>query len=175
LPVRGKECSSQQTPFLNEKIKTFKDFASSTMPEIYGKENLENSTHYMAHRFASVVLINKGNGQFETKKLPIQAQFSPTLGLEVADINNDGYLDVFGVGNINDSEVETIKYDASKNYVLLGDKTGAFNFIADTSYYTNKEAKAIKKITINNQLHFIILNKNDTLTILKTSANLNTY
>ena len=168
VPVRGKECSTQQTPFLGKKVKTFKEFAAATMPEIYGSEKLENATHYLGHNFASFILKNNGDGTFKIQKLPIRAQFSPTLSYEVVDVNKDGYLDIIGVGNINDSEVETIRYDASKGYILLGDKTGNFTFLNDESYYNNKEAKAIKKITINDVLHFIILNKNSKLTLLKT-------
>ncbi|MEE9408922.1 MAG: VCBS repeat-containing protein [Polaribacter sp.] len=168
LPVRGKECSTQQTPFLNEKVKTFAVFASSTMPEIYGSEKLEKATHYVTESFTTIILKNKGNGQFEIQELPNEAQFSPTLSIEIADINNDGFLDVFGVGNIPEAEVETIKYDASKGYVLLGNKNGNFSFLNDVSYSNNKSAKAFKQITIDNILHFIILNKNNKLTILKT-------
>ena len=167
LPVRGKECSSEQTPFLNQKVKTFKEFATATMSEIYGSGTLEKATHYTAHNFASILLKNKGNGQFEMVELPNEAQFSPTLSMEVSDINNDGFLDVFGVGNVYEAEVETIRYDASKGYVLLGNKEGEFNFKKDSSYYNNKEAKAIKKIKIGGVLHFIILNKNNELTLLK--------
>ena len=169
LPIRGKECSAQQTPFLDDKVKTFAEFASATMPQIYGLEKLDNASHFIAHSFASVILKNKGNGQFEIIELPNEAQFSPTLNIEVADVNNDGYLDIFGVGNVNDSEVETIRYDASKGYVLLGNKTGSYQFLNENSYFNNKEAKTIKKIIINGTLHFITLNKNDELTILKTN------
>ena len=168
LPIRGKECSTQQTPFLDDKVKTFAEFASATMPQIYGLEKLDNASHFITHSFASVILKNKGNGQFEIIELPNEAQFSPTLNIEVADVNNDGYLDIFGVGNVNDSEVETIRYDASKGYVLLGNKTGSYQFLNDNSYFNNKEAKTIKKIIIDGTLHFITLNKNDELTILKT-------
>ena len=169
LPIRGKECSTQQTPFLDDKVKTFAEFASATMPQIYGLEKLDNASHFITHSFTSVILKNKGNGQFEIIELPNEAQFSPTLNIEVADVNNDGYLDIFGVGNINDSEVETIRYDASKGYVLLGNKTGSYQFLNDNSYFNNKEAKTIEKIIIDGTLHFITLNKNDELTILKTN------
>lgn len=167
IPVRGKECSTQQTPFLQEKVKTYKEFANSTLPEIYGEGILEKASHYKAHNFKSFILKNKGKGGFEIQKLPNEAQFAPTLSTEVFDVNNDGYLDVFGVGNIHEAEVETIRYDASKGYVLLGNKNGGFQFSNDSSYFSNLEAKAIKKITIDDATHFIILNKNSELHILK--------
>jgi hypothetical protein len=167
LPVRGKECSSQQVPVLNEKVKSFKEFASLTLPDIYGEKALNNATHFTAHNFSSFILKYTKNKQFEIDELPIQAQFSPTLSSVVFDFNNDGYLDVFGVGNVYDAEVETIRYDASKGTILLGTSEGNFNFLNDSSYFNNKEAKAISKIVIGNKPHFIILNKNNTLKILK--------
>ena len=167
LPVRGKECSAQQTPFINEKMETFKEFAAANMAEIYGVEKLEKAHHFIAHNFASFILKNNGGGQFKIKKLPNEAQFSPTMDIEIADVNNDGFLDLFGVGNVYESEVETIRYDASKGAVLLGSKKGDFTFYNDASYFNNKEAKAIEKIKIKGVLHFIILNKNSELTILK--------
>lgn len=167
LPVRGRECSTQQTPFLNQKVKSFKEFATATMPDIYGFEKLEKATHFTAESFNSIILKNKGNGNFNIEKLPNQAQFSPTLSFEVMDINNDGYLDIFGVGNIYEAEVETIRYDASKGYILLGNKEEKFEYLNDKSYLSNKEAKVVKKIVINNSLHCIILNKNNEITVLK--------
>jgi hypothetical protein len=138
------------------------------MPQIYGSEKLEKATHFMCQSFASILLKNKGNGQFRVRKLPNEAQFSPTLSMEITDINMEGYLAILGLGNVYQSEVETIRYDASKAYVLLGNKTGNYEFLNDPSYYSNQKTKAIKKIIIKGVLHFIILNKNKKLTILKS-------
>tara|TARA_R110001583_G_scaffold103190_3_gene250340 strand:- start:729 stop:4037 length:3309 start_codon:yes stop_codon:yes gene_type:complete len=167
LPIRGKECSSQQVPIINKKIGTFKEFASLTLPDIYGKENLNKATHFEATNFETIILKTTKNYDFTIQNLPIQAQFSPTLSSKVYDFNNDGYLDIFGVGNVYDAEVETIRYDASKGYILLGNKNGTFNFKNDASYFNDGEAKAIEKIIINNSVHFIILNKNNKFKILK--------
>ncbi|WP_296383456.1 VCBS repeat-containing protein [Winogradskyella sp.] len=168
IPVRGKQCSSEQNTFINNKIKTYKEFAASNIIDIYGESELSRATHLTASNFQSIILMNNGNGNFEIKKLPKHAQFSPTLCVEAHDINNDGYLDIFGVGNVFDAEVETIRYDTSRNYVLLGNKNMKFEYSNDASYFNDNEAKAIKKIVINGITHFIIMNKNDKLKILKT-------
>ncbi|WP_430410427.1 VCBS repeat-containing protein [Kordia sp.] len=167
LPVRGKQCSSEQTPMLNSKIKTYKDFAASTLPEIYGQENLANATHFKVTNFKSFSLKNNGNGSFDIQTLPNQAQFGPTLSIATHDFNTDGYTDIFGVGNIYDAEIETIRYDASRGYVLLGNEQGTYQYQKDISYLNHSEAKAIQKIMIRGVAHFIILNKNAALKILK--------
>ena len=76
-------------------------------------------------------------------------------------------MDVFGVWNTFDTEVETIRYDASKGYLLLGGKGGVLDYSNDSSYFNDGEAKAINKIIINKVVHFMILNKNSNLKILK--------
>jgi len=43
VPVRGRQCSSEQTPFINAKIPTYKEFANANMDDIYGKENLKKA------------------------------------------------------------------------------------------------------------------------------------
>lgn len=167
LPVRGKECSSQQIPNINKKIKSFKEFAASTLPDIYGENELEKAWHFEASNFKSFILKSDITSNFNIINLPIQAQFGPTLSSETFDINNDGYQDIFGVGNSYDTEVETVRYDASKGYILLGNQDGKPKYINDISYFNNNEAKTIKKIKINSKPHFIILNKNNRLKILK--------
>ncbi|GGZ85783.1 VCBS repeat-containing protein [Algibacter mikhailovii] len=167
LPVRGKECSSQQTPFINKKLKTYKAFAASTLPDIYGADKLKNAYHYEANNFNTVLIKNNGKRGFEIIDLPVQAQFSPTLGFEIHDLNYDGIMDVFGIGNIYDAEVETIRYDASAGYILLGNEDGGFTITHDLNALNHHEAQAIKKIKIKGQVHFIILNKNNSLNILR--------
>jgi len=167
LPVRGKECSSQQTPFIKSKIKSFKEFASSSMTDIYGEEKLKNANHYVAHQLNSFILKNVGNYNFEIELLPSYAQMSPTLDIEFEDFNNDGYQDIVGVGNNYEAEVETVRYDASKNYILLNDKKGSYHHVSTPNIYVNKESIAIEKILIDKKIHFIILNKNGEMDILK--------
>ena len=173
IPVRGKECSSQQTPYINNKLKSYKEFAVATMPEIYGHDKLKNATHYKANTFESLVLINGGDGTFIKQNLPIRGQFGPTLGVESIDLNKDGFLDILGVGSIYDAEVETIRYDASKGYILLGNNKGKFRFYNDSSFFNEGEAKAIKRIVIKGEIHFIIMNKNNALKLFKVKSKAN--
>ena len=167
VPVRGKECSSEQTPFLNEKITTYKEFASLNMEGIYGNETIANSDHKMAYSFASVCYKNNGNGKYERHELPEIAQFSPTQDIEVSDVNNDGFADLIGVGNLYDAEVETIRYDASKGYVLLNNGKGEFVDSEVLSLYCDKDMRAISRITINGIAHYMVASNNDELTIYR--------
>jgi enediyne biosynthesis protein E4 len=167
VPVRGKECSTSQNPFVSEKIKTYKEFANSTLADIYGNDMLENSYHKIAHEFESVYLENKGNGKFEIRRLPNNAQLGPTMSFVFADINHDGHLDVIGSGGIHETEVETVKYDSNVGYILLGDSKGGLKTYKDVSFYNGMNAKKMKMINVKKHPYLFIANNNMPLAIFR--------
>ena len=167
VPIRGKECSTQQNSFIKSKISTFEAFANSSLADIYGENQLKSAYHKEAYQFGSLYIENKGNGDFELKLLPSEAQMGPTLDFEIVDVNKDGIDDVIGIGAIHETEVETIPYDANTGYILLGTNTGELVPQRDINFYNNKNAKHIEKIFINNSMYLLITNNNDDLTIFK--------
>ena len=167
VPVRGKECSSEQTPFLNEKIGTYKEFASLNIEGVYGSETIANSNHLIAYNFKSLYVENLGNGDFKISELPSYAQISPTQDFDIRDINKDGFLDIIGVGNLYDAEVETIRYDASHGYALLNDGKGHFKVLKDKGLNCYKDMRTISKIVINKLPFVVISNNNDSLSFYR--------
>ena len=167
VPVRGKECSTTQNAFVSKKIKSYKEFANSTLIDIYGEEEIENSYHKKVTEFESVYLENTGNGTFKIRHLPTTAQLGPTMSFVFADVNHDGNIDVIGSGAIHESEVETVKYDSNVGYILLGDSKGGMKPYDDVSFYNGLNAKHMELVTLNQEPHIIIANNNRPLTIFK--------
>ncbi len=163
LPVRGRECSSQQMPFIKEKFPTFKSFANADLPAIYGEEKLSDAIHYTATNFESVLMINDGSGQLTRKALPIEAQMGPTLDIEFEDINRDGIIDIVAAGSIYNTEVETVRYDASKGYILLGDGSGEFKYAPDSGFVADGNIKDLQIVSINKKKHIALVENNGPL------------
>jgi len=126
LPVRGRECSSQQCPTIAQRFPTYSAFAAAELPAIYGDEALSKAVQAQATEFRSMVWRNDGKGHFTPLPLPNAAQVSPVRGVISADVNGDGHLDLIIAGNMHGAEVETTRYDAGSGCVLLGD--GALGF-----------------------------------------------
>jgi hypothetical protein len=147
FPVRGKQCSSQQVPALKKKYSTYNKFASSDLGQIYTPDLLDESLHYQAQTFASVVIQKKDNG-LEMKELPREVQTSSINSFEAMDINNDGNIDIICGGNLYVSEVETPRNDACFGWVLLGDGTGNFNYVSNyqSGLYVPHDIKAIESL-----------------------------
>ena len=151
LPVRGRECTSEQMPFVAEKFPTYDGFAKATVETIYTQDGLENAVKYEVHSFKSKILINLGGGKFELSPLPVDAQIAPIRGMEVLDFDKDGNLDILAVGNLYQAEVETVRHDASIGWCLLGDGKGQFNSVpaSQTGFFVPNDARAIAAINSN--------------------------
>ncbi len=163
VPMRGKECSTQQIPGLEDKFPSFKSFANASLEEVYGKKELKESLHLKANTFASVVILNKDQG-FSIHPLPNEAQFSAINRTLVSDLNQDGYQDLITVGNMYQTEFETTRYDASNGNILLGNGTGEFNPMSfpNSGFFAPFDAKDMDWIKIGpNQKPLLIISNNN--------------
>lgn len=126
LPLRGREYSSNQMPFIKKKYPTFDAFGKATLSDVYGTENLNSALNYKAKIFATSYFENLGDGTFKISPLKNLAQISSVNGIIAEDIDKDGHLDLLIAGNNYGSEVETPRNDASFGLFIKGDGTGSF-------------------------------------------------
>lgn len=147
VPSRGKECSTQQMPFISEKIPTFSEFANASLVDIYG-EKIYDAYQREVNQFKSLLLINNTDGTFKKVVLPKLAQTMPILSGETIDINEDGYEDLIVVGNIYNTEVETPRLDNNYGLVLLSNKKDNYTVLGPnkTGLYIHGNAKSVALI-----------------------------
>ena len=170
VPVRGKECSSEQMPFIDDKFPKYADFAISSIEEILGQENLDNAIQLMVNNFSHVALINNGNMSFTQMKLPFESQWAPIMDMVVDDFTGDKIPDVLVAGNLWDTEPETPAYDAGKGLLLRGNGDGTFKTSAridQSGLLLNKNVKAIEQINlIGGGKGVLVANNNDRLQLI---------
>ncbi|HHM20773.1 MAG TPA: hypothetical protein ENJ20_02010 [Bacteroidetes bacterium] len=149
VPTRGRQCSSEQMPFIKEKFPTFKDFANAGVEDILGKENLNAALKLEVTTFSSVLLINNGD-TFAPRHLPNEAQIAPVNGIICDDFDNDGNKDLLIAGNNFDAEVETPRYDAGTGLVLKGDGTGHFQPVlcTESGFYAPQNIKDVAMLRL---------------------------
>ncbi|MEM6337977.1 MAG: FG-GAP-like repeat-containing protein, partial [Bacteroidota bacterium] len=124
LAMRGKLAG--QLVFLKKRFTTYDSFAEQSVEEIFTEEELATASVKVARTFASAVFLNNGDGTYERRDLPNEAQRSPLYGLETLDVNQDGQLDIVAAGNFYGVEPQIGRMDALRGIVLLGDGTGQF-------------------------------------------------
>lgn len=158
VPARGLECSSEQMPSIKTDFTTFQSFATASVKDIYGKNELEDAYHIEADLLSSVFLKNNGDGNFEIIKLPNQAQISPIMDFTFIDIDGDGAKEILAVGNLYETEVETVRYDGSTGIILTykNQKFQTMN-ISTSGFFVKGNARDIQKINDN----YLFISKND--------------
>lgn len=168
VPVRGRECSSQQMPFIQQKFETYAKFANADLIDIYGDE-LNNSYVAEVNEFKSIILINKGNGEFEKKILPIEAQLFPIMETVFIDLNKDGYQDAIVAGNIYETEVETPRLDAFSGLVLISNGDSDYLPVSwpKSGLYLNGNIKDINLINSKDEILLFAAQNNGPLDIFK--------
>ncbi len=155
-PVRGRECSSLQMPFIAEKFETYDAFGKATLRDVYG-EGLEEALHLRAKTFASAWLVRDGDG-FRREALPNLAQIGVVQGAVVHDVDGDGIEDVVVAGNLEKTEVETPRIDGGTGLVLLADGSGGFEPVRpDVSGFSARgDVKRLAKLRLAGGAGFVV-------------------
>jgi hypothetical protein len=168
VPIRGRECTSQQCPMIAQKFPTFLSFAETDLKGILG-DDIKTALHYKAFLFSSVMLIND-KGKFSLKKLPVEAQLSTVNGMIIKDFNGDGKKDILIAGNKFDVEVETTPADASPGVFLIATGDHQFRSLkpAESGFFAPYNVKDIKLIRTGNGHGILVSANNDKLRIFKT-------
>lgn len=143
VPMNGKEDISKQYNGLRMRYTTFQEYAKATFDTFLTNEEKKNATEHTLNFTSSIYLENKGNGKFEAKPLPIEAQFAPMNGIAIEDVNQDGFLDFLSVGNNFSNELLVGRYDASNGIVALGDGKGGFSIQRKAGFLAEKDAKSM--------------------------------
>ncbi|MDX1477482.1 MAG: VCBS repeat-containing protein [Saprospiraceae bacterium] len=126
LPVRGRECSSEEMPFVASAFPTYDAFGKANLDQIIPPERRAGGMHGRIVTFSSVVLFNEGGLTFKVVELPPLVQTGPVKAMAIHDVNGDGHQDVIYAGNHYPTEVETARYDALVHGICLGDGQGGF-------------------------------------------------
>ena len=152
----------EQLKDLKKKYPNFASFKDADINDILSVSELESAVKLHANVLSSIVLINEGNFDFKTVKLPIEAQFSPIYAITSSDFDNDGDMDLLLGGNLYNTKPEVGRYDAS--FGLYLENIDGANF---KTYKGNKGFSLlgeIRDIKINNQ-EIIVSRNNDSLAI----------
>lgn len=122
---------AQQVSLIRKKFTSNISYAEAEKKDVFDQSAYEQAYTLSATHFETSLFINDGNGNFQLKELPYQAQFSSVHAIEVLDINQDGVLDIILGGNSSAPEVFSGNQDAQAALLLLGKGNGDFEAISE--------------------------------------------
>ena len=125
-PFEGRDELLRAMPALRTRFPTYASFGASRVEDIVPSAALKKAQVLEADTLASVIALNRGDGTFELRALPAEAQFAPVFASLAGDFDGDGKTDVIVAGNFFGVTPAEGRYDASYGLLLHGDGTGRF-------------------------------------------------
>jgi hypothetical protein len=114
-------------PWVAERFPTQTAFSTAGIDDLLG-DRAKTAKVLEAVWLETTVFLNRGD-HFEARPLPIEAQFSPAFGVNVADMDGDGNEDIFLSQNFFAVDGDTSRYDAGRGLWLAGDGRGGFRSV----------------------------------------------
>ncbi len=158
FPIHSRDELVKQIPSLKKKFVKHEDFAGKTISQILGAEMIRKSNRLEVTLFSSISLENMGNFNFNIKKLPKEAQFTPIYSILATDINGDNLPDLITGGNNEETAPYFGTYDAGRGLVLLGKGGANFSPLSAEKSGLNisGQIRDIKKLNLQRTMHLII-------------------
>jgi hypothetical protein len=148
FPFNTRDDLAKQFIQTRQRFQNYAKFSEATINEILKPEEMKDALVLKANWMESSYIENKGDGIFDIRELPIQAQFAPIFGMVTEDFDQDGNLDVLIAGNDYGTEVSVGRHDAMNGLLLKGDGKGNFVGVLPESsgYCVGGDAKGLVRL-----------------------------
>ncbi len=161
--VHARDDINKQITPMKARFRNYTSYASATFNEAFTSDEVRDAYVVRAETFSSSFIENLGNGKFAMRSLPVEAQFAPIYGMVCKDFNNDGNLDLLGVGNSYSTEVQTGRYDGQGSLLLLGNGKGIFTINRKEINVEGDNKALVELIDGNGSSLFLISSNSDSL------------
>jgi enediyne biosynthesis protein E4 len=164
-PFPSLDILTGQLPSLKKQILYYRDYAKYSLDQLVGITGKKGYLTLYSKVLESCYVRNDGGGKFVLVPLPQQAQIAPVYGMLAEDINEDGNLDLIGVGNSYSPEVVYGRYDAQIGFTFLGDGKGNFNYVntTESGFFVNGDAKGLARIETSKGSMMVVTQNNDSV------------
>ncbi|PKA97412.1 VCBS repeat protein [Flavobacteriaceae bacterium MAR_2009_75] len=125
-PVHSRDDLIKQIPIMKKKFPSYESYAKAGLSDVLSSSQKSNAYTVKAFEFSSSILLNMGQGKFDLKPLPIEAQVAPVYGIVIEDFNQDNSLDVLLTGNDTGMAVDAGQSNALKGLLLKGKGDASF-------------------------------------------------
>jgi len=124
---------AQQVSLIRKKFTSNISYAEAEKKDVFDQSAYDQAYVLRAKHFETSLFLNDGDGNFQLKELPYQAQFSSVHAIKVLDVNTDGVLDIVLGGNSSAPEVFSGNQDAQASLLMLGKGNGDFEVVDETA------------------------------------------
>ncbi len=168
-PVASLDELKRQLMGVDQIFPSYASYGGQTVTDIFGEELLARSSRKQATRFESTLFINRGDGSFESRNLPMEAQFSPIRDLLVGDIDHNGIPDLLLAGNNYATRPSLGRQDASFGWLMVGYVDLEYECLwpGQSGFFVSGDARIMHLIEIEDEAVLIVLPNNGNMQLFK--------
>ncbi|WP_373511297.1 VCBS repeat-containing protein, partial [Persicitalea sp.] len=156
----------RQLPYVRKTILRAKDFAESSLSEVFGREKIAQAMVLEANYFESAWLENLGNGRFELKSLGNPAQYTSYHAAELVKNERSKLPQLMLLGNFFDCNIQLGLCDADNGSLFDLNKNSWFTPRPLLDGRLEGQVRSIKEIRIGEQIVYLVVRNNDRLMAL---------
>ncbi|HSJ69120.1 MAG TPA: VCBS repeat-containing protein [Anditalea sp.] len=162
-PYTLKHELERQIPSVKKRYLKYSSYNNQVLEDIFPTESLENAVKQKMNQLSSLVMINKGGGEFDIQPLPRWAQRSWVYSILVTDVNGDGIEDLILAGNLSAAKPEVGQYDASYGDVLIGNGDGTFEYLPNVKHglKLKGDIRDLHSLELNGKRMLMVVKNND--------------
>jgi enediyne biosynthesis protein E4 len=162
-PLMGRDDFVKTMPQLRSKFDSYAKFGAARVDDIFPADELEKATVLEAYQLATSVALNKGDGTFDLRPLPVEAQFAPVYAAMTQDFDGDGRVDILLAGNFDGVTPMLGRYDASYGLLLRGDGAGGFAAVdlAENGVVIEGQVRDMKWLRLASGRVIVVARNND--------------
>jgi enediyne biosynthesis protein E4 len=155
-----------QIPTITDKVRNYQDYSTKVISDLFDRTKLNEALTKEIRELRSLVLLNNGDGSFETVYLPFEAQWFPVTSILPKSLGIDGRMDLVIAGNIFDVKPSMGgKQDAGYGLILKGNGLGSFSTLTldESGFIVKGESRSILEVqSPDERKRLIIARNNDT-------------
>jgi len=173
FPMTSRDDMISQMISIRKRYPGYKAYGLASMDDLWKPKDRENALMLQATDMASSYIENLGNGKFAIHALPLAAQIAPVYGMDAADIDGDGNLDLLMVGNDYGMEPYSGRHDAFMGLYMRGDGKGGFTplSLAASGFYVKGDGKGLARLhTARNEDIWIATQNQDSLIVTSLTS-----
>ena len=173
FPMTSRDDMISQMISIRKRYPGYKAYGLASMDDLWKPKDRENALMLQATDMASSYIENLGNGKFDIHALPLAAQIAPVYGMDAADIDGDGNLDLLMVGNDYGMEPYSGRHDAFMGLYMQGDGKGGFTplSLAASGFYVKGDGKGLARLhTARNEDIWIATQNQDSLIVTSLTS-----
>jgi enediyne biosynthesis protein E4 len=127
-PYPSRDELMEQLPSFKKRFPDYKSYSVANIDNVLTSEEMSKAKKLTVVNTATCYMEN-ANGKLTLKPMPWQLQYAPVYAMALADVNQDGNMDLVTGGNFSSGRARTGRMTGNCGFIFISNGRGEFRFL----------------------------------------------